>query len=205
MIVELIGIALTSIFISNILLAQFLGMCSFLECAKNIKTAMGLGLAVTFVLTITAPLNFFIYSFLLKDNALAWANVHGVNLEFLTFLTFIAVIATSVQIVEMILEKFSPALYNALGIFLPLITVNCSILGVSLFFVERDYNLIQTIVFAVSSGIGWLLAILGLAAITQKMKYSNVPSGLRGLGITFMTTGLMSMAFMCFAGISLDK
>lgn len=203
--IELISIALTSIFISNILLAQFLGMCSFLECAKNLKTAMGLGLAVTFVLTLTAPLNWCLYEYVLKEGALQWAGQANVNLDFLKFLTFIAVIASSVQIVEMALEKFSPALYAALGIFLPLITVNCSILGVSLFFVEREYGIIETMVFAVASGIGWLLAILGLAAITQKMKYSNVPQGLRGLGITFITTGLMSMAFMCFAGIDLSK
>lgn len=202
-IIGLISIALTSIFISNILLANFLGMCSFLECAKNIKTAMGLGLAVTFVLTMTAPLNWLIYTYLLKDGALAWAGQANISLEFLVFMTFIAVIASFVQIVEMAMEKFTPALYSALGIFLPLITVNCSILGVSLFFVERKYDFIETLVFAVSSGIGWLLAILGLAAIAQKMKYSNVPEGLRGLGITFITTGLMSMAFMCFAGISL--
>ncbi|MBF0196990.1 MAG: NADH:ubiquinone reductase (Na(+)-transporting) subunit E [Planctomycetes bacterium] len=202
---NLISIALTSIFISNILLANFLGMCSFLECAKNIKTAMGLGLAVTFVLTITAPLNWIIYNGLLKEDAALWTlfGMTGINLEFIKFLTFISVIATFVQIVEMIIEKFSPALYSALGIFLPLITVNCAILGVSLFFVEEGHDFIQTTVFGFSSGIGWLMAILGLAAINQKMKYSNVPEGLRGLGITFIVTGLMSMAFMCFAGISL--
>ena len=203
--IDLISIALTSIFISNILLANFLGMCSFLECAKNIKTAMGLGLAVTFVLTMTAPLNWLIHNFLLSDGALTWLNMGDINLDFLKFMTFIAVIAAFVQVVEMALEKFSPSLYAALGIFLPLITVNCAILGVSLFFVEKEYDLLQTFVFGVSSGIGWLLAILGLAAITQKLKYSNVPKGLRGLGITFITTGLMSMAFMCFAGISLTN
>jgi len=202
-IVGLISIALTSIFISNILLANFLGMCSFLECAKNIQTANGLGLAVIFVLTLTAPLNWAIYNFFLKDEALAWLGLETVNLEFLVFLTFIAVIASSVQIVEMAMEKFSPALYSALGIFLPLITVNCAILGVSLFLVERKYTLIETLVFSFSSGIGWWLAIVGLAAINKKMQYSNVPEGLRGLGITFITTGLMAMAFMCFAGISL--
>ena len=202
-IVELISIALTSIFISNILLANFLGMCSFLECAKNVKTANGLGLAVIFVLTLTAPLNYFLYSYLLKDEALSWINMPNVNLDFLKFLTFIAVIASSVQIVEMAMEKFTPALYSALGIFLPLITVNCAILGVSLFFVERNYNFIETLIYAFSSGIGWWLAIMGLAAINKKLQYSNIPEGLRGLGITFLTTGLMAMAFMCFAGISL--
>ena len=204
-IIGLLSIALTSIFISNILLAGFLGMCSFLECAKNVKTAMGLGLAVTFVLTLTAPLNWVIYHGVIKDGAYIWTTmgIEGVNLEFLKFLTFISVIASSVQIVEMAMEKFAPALYSALGIFLPLITVNCAILGVSLFFVEKKYDFIETTVFGFSSGIGWLMAILGLAAINQKMKYSNVPDGLRGLGITFVITGLMSMAFMCFAGISL--
>jgi Na+-transporting NADH:ubiquinone oxidoreductase subunit E len=203
--IELISIALTSIFISNILLANFLGMCSFLECAKNIKTAMGLGCAVTFVLTLTAPLNYIIYNGLLADGALVWLGMSDINLDFLQFMTFIAVIAAFVQVVEIVLEKFLPSLYGALGIFLPLITVNCAILGVSLFFVEREYDFIETCVYGFSSGIGWLLAILGLAAITQKMKYSNVPKSLRGLGITFITTGLMSMAFMCFAGISLSK
>jgi Na+-transporting NADH:ubiquinone oxidoreductase subunit E len=179
-------------------------MCSFLECAKNVKTANGLGLAVTFVATLTAPLNYFIYNYLLKEDAMLWLGVEeGISLKFLQFLTFIAVIASTVQIVEMALEKFSPALYSALGIFLPLITVNCAILGVSLFLVEREYNLIETLVFGLSSGIGWWLAIMGLAAINKKLSYSNVPDGLRGLGITFMTTGLMAMAFMCFAGISL--
>jgi Na+-transporting NADH:ubiquinone oxidoreductase subunit E len=202
-IISLISIALTSIFISNILLANFLGMCSFLECAKNVKTANGLGLAVTFVLTLTSPINWVIYNYLLKEDALEWAGITGVSLEFLVFISFIAVIASSVQIVEMALEKFSPSLYAALGIFLPLITVNCAILGVALFMVERKYTFVETLVFAVASGIGWWLAIMGLAAITSKMKYSNVPDGLKGLGITFITTGLMAMAFMCFAGISL--
>lgn len=202
-IISLISIALTSIFISNILLANFLGMCSFLECAKNVKTANGLGLAVCFVLTLTTPLNWVIYNFLLKEDALLWLGIEGVSLDFLVFISFIAVIASSVQIVEMALEKFSPALYAALGIFLPLITVNCAILGVALFMVERKLPLVETFVFGFSSGIGWWLAIMGLAAITTKMKYSNVPKDLRGLGITFITTGLMAMAFMCFAGISL--
>lgn len=205
-IVGLISIALTSIFISNILLANFLGMCSFLECAKTVKTANGLGLAVTFVLTLTAPLNWVIYQKLLKEDALTWlpfVESGAVSLEFLVFLTFIAVIASSVQIVEMALEKFSPALYSALGIFLPLITVNCAILGTALFMVEREYTFVQTVVFGFSSGIGWWLAIMGLAAINKKMMYSHVPATLKGLGMTFITTGLMAMAFMCFAGIEL--
>ncbi len=198
-----VSLALTSIFISNILLSNFLGMCSFLECSKNIKTANGLGMAVVFVLAITAPFNWVVYNYLLKEDALSWL-LKDVNLEFLTFITFISVIACLVQIVEMALEKFSPALYSSLGIFLPLITVNCAILGVSLFFVERKYNLAETFVFGVASGVGWWLAIVGLAAIRRKMIYSNVPAPLRGLGITFFTTGLMSMAFMCFAGIDLS-
>jgi Na+-transporting NADH:ubiquinone oxidoreductase subunit E len=200
---KLISIALTSIFISNILLAKFLGMCSFLECAKTVKTANGLGLAVIFVLTLTAPLNWLIYNNLLKEDALAWTGIEGVSLEFLQLLSFIAVIASSVQIVEMALEKFSPALYSALGIFLPLITVNCAILGVCLFMIEEDYGMLETVIFAISSGIGWWLAIMGLAAINKKMMYSHVPDGLKGLGITFITTGLMAMAFMCFGGIDL--
>ena len=207
MAINLISIALTSIFISNVLLANFLGMCSFLECAKNVKTANGLGLAVTFVSTLTAPLNWFIFNKILSEDALfhtfGAAVLEGVSLEFLQLLSFIAVIASSVQIVEMALEKFSPSLYSALGIFLPLITVNCAILGVSLFLVEREYSLVESVVYGLSSGIGWWLAIMGLAAINKKLSYSNVPDGLRGLGITFMTTGLMAMAFMCFAGISL--
>jgi Na+-transporting NADH:ubiquinone oxidoreductase subunit E len=204
LVIHSISLALTSIFISNILLANFLGMCSFLECSKNVKTANGLGLAVTFVLVLTTPLNWLFYNYLLKEDALTWLGIQeGVSLDFLVFITFIAVIAASVQIVEMALEKFFPPLYSSLGIFLPLITVNCAILGVALFMVERKYNLWDTTVYSFASGIGWWLAIMGLAAINKKLKYSNVPDGLRGLGITFMTTGLMAMAFMCFAGISL--
>lgn len=200
---ELIGIALTSIFISNILLANFLGMCSFLSCAKNISTAFGLGLAVVFVLTMTAPINWLIHNYLLKEGALSWAGYPNLDLTHLEFITFIAVIAAFVQLVEMVIEKISQPLYAALGIFLPLIAVNCAILGVSLFMVEREYTFVETLVFGFSSGIGWALAILGLAAINQKLMYSNVPKGLRGLGITMLATGLMSMAFMCFAGIKL--
>ena len=203
--IGLISIALTSIFFNNILLGQFLGMCSFLECSKNIKTAWGLGIAVTLVLAITSPLNWLLYTFVLKEGALSWVGQGAVNLDFLKFLSFIAVIAASVQILEMAMEKFTPPLYSALGIFLPLITVNCAILGVALFFVEKKYDFTQTMVYSVASGLGWFLAIMGLSAIKRKMKYSNVPAGLQGMGITFITAGLMSMAFMCFAGIDLSK
>ena len=200
---ELISLALKSIFVENILLAYFLGMCSFLAVSKKVETAMGLGIAVIFVLSITAPANWLLHEFLLKDGALAWVGLGDVNLDFLVFIAFIAVIAAMVQLVEMVLDRFSPSLYNALGIFLPLIAVNCAILGSSLFMVERDYSLVQSTVFGFGSGVGFLLAIVALAAIREKMRYSNVPPALRGLGITFIVTGLMSMAFMAFAGIQL--
>ena len=192
------SLAMKSIFVENILLAYFLGMCSFLACSKKVETATGLGLAVIFVLTVTAPLNWALNEFLLKDTGLL-----GVDLQFLSFIVFIATIAATVQLVEMVLDRFSPALYNALGIFLPLIAVNCSILGTSLFMQEREYGLDQTIVFGFSSGLGWALAIISMAAIRYKLRYSHVPSGLRGLGITMLTTGLMAIAFMAFAGIQL--
>ena len=202
---ELLSLAVSSIFINNILLANFLGMCSFLAVSKKVETAMGLGLAVVFVLTITTPTNWFLYNFLLKPGALAWASpsLAKVDLSFLTFISFIAVIAAMVQLVEMILDKFFPALYAALGIFLPLIAVNCAILGASLFLVERKYSLAESTVFGTASGIGWWLAIIAMASIRTKIRYSNVPQGLRGLGLTFIITGLMAMGFMGFAGISL--
>jgi Na+-transporting NADH:ubiquinone oxidoreductase subunit E len=200
---ELIGLALKSIFVENILLAYFLGMCSFLAVSKKVETALGLGIAVVCVLTITAPANWLLHEFLLRDGALSWAGLPDVDLSFLVFISFIAVIAAMVQLVEMILDKFSPGLYNALGIFLPLIAVNCAILGTSLFMVEREYNLVESVVFGFSSGLGWALAIISMAAIRQKLLYSNVPEGLRGLGITMLTTGLMAIAFMAFAGIQL--
>jgi Na+-transporting NADH:ubiquinone oxidoreductase subunit E len=203
---ELLSIAIKSIFVENILLAYFLGMCSFLACSKKIDTAIGLGFAVVFVLTITVPVNWLIYNLLLAPGALAWTRLPGtetLDLSFLTFICFIATIASMVQLVEMILDKFFPKLYHALGIFLPLITVNCAILGASLFMVERNYGLMPATVFGFSSGIGWLLAIAAMAAIRKKLRYSNIPAGLRGLGITMILTGLMAMAFMCFSGISL--
>jgi Na+-transporting NADH:ubiquinone oxidoreductase subunit E len=192
-----------SVFVENILLAFFLGMCSFLAVSKKVETSMGLGSAVIFVLTITTPANWFIYNYLLKDGALSWAGFPNVDLSFLGFITYIAIIAAMVQLVEMILDKYSPALYTALGIFLPLIAVNCAILGASLFMVERDYSLGEATVFGFGSGFGWFLAIIAMAAIRTKLRYSNVPAGLKGLGITMLITGLMSMAFMIFAGIQL--
>jgi Na+-transporting NADH:ubiquinone oxidoreductase subunit E len=201
----LVSLALKSIFVENILLAYFLGMCSFLAVSKKVETAVGLGIAVVFVLTITAPVNWALNHFFLRPGALAWAGESfvDVDLSFLVFITFIAVIAAMVQLVEMIIDRFSPALYAALGIFLPLIAVNCSILGASLFLVEREYNAVESLVFGFSSGAGWALAIISMAAIRYKLRYSNVPPGLRGLGITMLTTGLMAIAFMAFAGIQL--
>ena len=205
MVAELVGLGISAIFINNILLANFLGMCTFLACSQKIETALGLGVAVIGVLTITTPVNWFIYNFLLREGALSWVNPKfaELDLSFLNLITFIAIIAALVQLLEMILDKFFPALYNALGVFLPLITVNCAILGCSLFMVERDYNFIQSLVYGFTSGIGWMLAIAGLAAIRTKITYSNVPEGLRGLGITFVTVGLMSLGFMSFSGIQL--
>jgi len=198
-----LSLAVKSIFVENILLAYFLGMCSFLACSKKIETAIGLGIAVIFVLTITTPANWAIHHFLLDKGALAWAGVPNVDLSYLSFIAFIAVIAAMVQIVEMVIDRFSPKLYTALGIFLPLIAVNCAILGASLFMDERDYTFGESVVFGLGSGIGWALAIIAMSAIRKKLEYSNIPGSLRGLGITMILTGLMAMGFMCFAGISL--
>ncbi len=200
---HLLSIATTAIFIENIVLAYFLGMCSFLAVSKRVDTAMGLGLAVIFVLGITAPLNWLINHFLLQPGALAWLGLPDADLTFLSFICFIAVIAAVVQLVEMVIEKFSQTLYNALGIFLPLIAVNCAILGVSLFMFKRDYTLAETTVFGIASGVGWWLAILAMASIREKLTYAKVPPGLEGLGITMIATGLMAIGFMCFAGIQL--
>lgn len=202
---HLLSIFTTAIFIQNILLAYFLGMCSFLAVSKRIDTAMGLGIAVIFVLTITAPINWLINTYLLLPGALSWAGLPDVDLSFLRFITFISVIAAVVQLVELIIEKFSPKLYVSLGIFLPLIAVNCAILGVSLFMAERKYDLLETLVFAFGSGVGWWLAILGMASIREKIASSDIPKGLQGLGITMITTGLMAIGFMCFGGINLEK
>ena len=192
-----------SVFIDNMILAYFLGMCSFLAISKKIDTSIGLGFAVVFVLTVTAPLNWVVHQYLLMDGALAWAGFPNADLSFLNYIIFIAVIATAVQLVEMALDKFSPALYNNLGIFLPLITVNCSILGTSLFLVERDYNLAESTVFGFGSGLGFFLAIVSLATVRKRMRYSDVPSSLRGVGMAMLLTGLISMAFLGFSGISL--
>lgn len=202
---ELINLGIKAIFIENMVFAYFLGMCSYLAVSKKVSTAVGLGLAVVFVLTITIPANWFLQMYVLQEGALSWlgADFADINLSFLQFLMFIAVIAAMVQLVEMVIEKVSPALYGSLGIFLPLIAVNCAILGGSLFMVQRDYTLAEATVFGFSSGIGWLLAIVALAAIRERLKYSNVPDGLKGLGITFLITGLMGMAFMSFMGIAL--
>lgn len=198
-----LSIFMKSVFVENMALAFFLGMCTFLAVSKEVQTAFGLGIAVIVVQTVTVPANNLIYQHLLKEDALAWAGLSGVDLTFVGLISYIGIIAAMVQILEMFLDKFVPALYNALGIFLPLITVNCAILGGSLFMVERDYNLGESVVFGFGSGFGWALAIVALAGIREKMKYSDVPPGLRGLGITFITVGLMSLAFMSFSGIQL--
>jgi len=203
---EYISLFVKSIFVDNMIFAYFLGMCSYLAVSKTVKTSMGLGLAVIFVLVITVPVNFLLEQYVLKKGALVWLSdsFATVDLSFLSFIMFIAVIASIVQLVEMVIEKSSPALYNSLGIFLPLIAVNCAILGASLFMQEREYaNIGEAAVFGLGSGVGWLLAIVALAAIREKMRYSNVPPPLRGLGITFILTGLMGIAFMSFLGITL--
>lgn len=199
----LISLALKSIFVENILLAYFLGMCSYLAVSKRVDTAIGLGIAVVFVETITVPANWFIYNFILREGALSWAGLPNTDLTYLGLIFYIGVIAAMVQIVEMAIDKYSPALYTALGIFLPLIAVNCAILGASLFMVERDYSLAEATVFGFGSGVGWFLAIVSMAAIRQKLRTAHVPKPLRGLGITFITTGLIAMAFMTFSGIQL--
>jgi Na+-transporting NADH:ubiquinone oxidoreductase subunit E len=198
-----LSIFMKSVFVENMALAFFLGMCTFLAVSKKVETAFGLGIAVIVVQVITVPANNLIYQYMLKEDALAWAGLTGVDLTFVGLISYIGMIAAMVQILEMFLDKFVPALYNALGIFLPLITVNCAILGSSLFMVERDYNFGESVVFGFGSGVGWALAIVALAGIREKMKYSDVPPGLRGLGITFLTVGLMSLAFMSFSGIQL--
>ena len=199
----LLSLFVRSIFIDNMALAFFLGMCTFLAISKKIDAAIGLGIAVIVVLSITVPVNYLLYSFLLDEGALTWAGLESVDLRFLGLITYIGVIAAIVQIMEMVLDKFFPALYNALGVFLPLITVNCAILGASLFMVERSYNLSESIVFGAGSGVGWALAIAALAGIREKLKYSDIPKGLEGLGITFITVGLMSLGFMSFGVIDL--
>lgn len=198
-----LSLFIRSIFIENMALAFFLGMCTFLAISKKIQAALGLGIAVIVVLTITVPVNNLIYTYLLADGALAWAGLPDLDLSFLGLISYIGVIAAMVQILEMFLDKYVPALYNALGVFLPLITVNCAILGAALFMVERDYNFPESVVFGAGSGVGWALAIVALAGIREKLKYSDVPDGLQGLGITFMATGLMALGFMSFGGIDI--
>jgi Na+-transporting NADH:ubiquinone oxidoreductase subunit E len=203
---NLFNLFVRSIFIDNMIFAYFLGMCSYLAVSKTVKTSVGLGIAVTFVLLVTAPVNWLVDTYLLKPGALAWlsADLADLDLSYLSFMIFIAVIAAIVQLVEMVVEKFSPSLYNALGIFLPLIAVNCAILGVALFVQEREYTSIAEVtVYAGGSGIGWFLAIASLAAIREKITYSNIPKPLRGLGISFIITGLMAIAFMSFMGIKI--
>ncbi len=203
---NLINIFIKSIFIDNMIFAYFLGMCSYLAVSKTVKTSTGLGIAVIFVLGFTVPINFLLEQYVLRQGALVWLSPSfaDVDLSFLTFIMFIAVIASMVQLVEMVIEKFSPTLYSSLGIFLPLIAVNCAILGGSLFMQERDYsNIAEATVFGLGSGVGWFLAIVGIAAIREKIRYSNVPDPLKGLGITFIITGLMGIAFMSFMGIKL--
>ena len=202
---QFISLFIKAVFVENMALAFFLGMCTFLALSKNVKTALGLGIAVIFVLAVTVPLNNIILNYLLAEGALTWISddFATVDLSFLGLLSYIGVIAASVQILEMFLDKFVPVLYNALGVFLPLITVNCAILGASLFMVERDYGFGESIVYGVGAGLGWALAIVALAGIREKLKYSDEPAGLQGLGITFVTVGLMSLGFMSFSGVSL--
>ena len=200
-----LNLAIKAIFIENLALAFFLGMCTFLSCSKKVETAVGLGLAVIFVQAITVPMNNLIFNYLLREGALAWVHpsLADQDLSFLGFLSYIGTIAALVQLLEMILDRYVPALYVALGVFLPLITVNCAILAGSLFMVERDYNFGESVVYGVGTGVGWAMAVIALAAIREKMRYSNVPAGLRGLGITFIVAGLMALGFMSFSGIQL--
>ncbi len=194
---------ISAVFVENLALAFFLGMCTFLAISKQVGAAFGLGVAVVFIQTLTVPVNHLIYYYLLRDGALAWAGLPDVNLSFLGLICYIGVIAALVQILEMFLDKYVPALYNALGVYMPLITVNCAILGGTLFMVERDYNLGESVTYGIGTGVGWALAITALAGIREKLKYSDIPAGLQGLGITFIATGLMSLGFMAFSGIQL--
>ena len=203
---ELLSTFVRSIFVDNMIFAYYLGMCSFLAVSKNVKTALGLGMAVTFILTCTLPINYMLENYILKEGAMSWlgAEYAGVNLSFLSLIIFIAIIASFTQLVEMIVEKFAPALYASLGIFLPLIAVNCAILGGSLFMQQRAFPTVGVAtVYGLGSGIGWMLAIVGMAAIREKLAYSDIPKPLKGLGITFIITGLMGMAFMCFSGLKI--
>ncbi len=198
-----LSLAVKAIFVENIILSFFLGICPFLAISKGVRASIGMGLAVTFVMVTTAPINWLVYNFLLKDGAMSWLGYPEIDLSYLNYIVFIAVIAAVVQLIEMIIDRFSPKLHQQLGIFLPLIAVNCAILGVTLFLVERNYTLIESTVYGFGSGIGWFLAITAMAAIRYRLRYSNVPVSLRGLGITMILTGLLSMSFMAFSGINL--
>ena len=200
---DIISLFVRSVFVENLALAFFLGMCTFLAVSKRVATAFGLGIAVIVVMVITVPVNNLLYQYLLSKGSLAWAGLPEVDMGFLGLISYIGVIAALVQVLEMVLDRFFPALYNALGIFLPLITVNCAILGASLFMVERSYTFAESAVFGLGGGVGWALAVIALAGIREKLKYSDVPDGLQGLGITFITVGLMSLGFMAFSGIQL--
>ena len=203
MLEQYLGLFVRAVFIENMALTFFLGMCTFIAISKKVSTALGLGVAVIVVLAITVPVNNLILNHLLREGALAWAGFPDVDLSFLGLLSYIGVIAAMVQILEMFLDRFVPLLYNALGVFLPLITVNCAILGASLFMVERDYTFVESTVFGLGAGVGWALAIVALAGVREKLKYSDVPQGLRGLGITFISVGLISLCFMSFGGIDI--
>ena len=200
---DLINLFIKAVFVENLALTFFLGMCTFLAVSKKIGTALGLGIAVIVVQSLTIPINNLIYQFLIKDRALAWAGLPEISLDFLGLITYISVIAAVVQVLEMFLDRYVPSLYNSLGIFLPLITVNCAILGGCLFMVERDYTFSESVTYGVGSGAGWALAIVAMAGVREKLKYSDIPDGLQGLGVAFITAGLMALGFMAFSGIQL--
>lgn len=201
--IELINLFIKAVFVENLALTFFLGMCTFLAVSKKISTALGLGIAVVVVQSLTLPINNLIYQYLIRDGALAWAGLSDMSLSFLGLISYISVIAAVVQVLEMFLDRHVPSLYNSLGIFLPLITVNCAILGGSLFMVERDYNFSESVTYGVGSGVGWALAIVAMAGVREKLKYSDIPDGLQGLGVAFITAGLMALGFMAFSGIQL--
>jgi Na+-transporting NADH:ubiquinone oxidoreductase subunit E len=200
---DLVNLFIKAVFVENLALTFFLGMCTFLAVSKQIGTALGLGIAVVVVQSLTIPINNLIYQFLIRDGALAWAGLSEMSLDFLGLITYISVIAAVVQVLEMFLDRYVPSLYNSLGIFLPLITVNCAILGGCLFMVERDYTFSESVTYGVASGVGWALAIVAMAGVREKLKYSDIPDGLQGLGVTFITAGLMALGFMAFSGIQL--